>query len=418
MNRPIPLHVEACLNRSSTAKHSQIRERIFNLLTKSGENLIFKGYLDFEMDEFLVKNVRYIILCEPQEGVTTTVHVTPQSVVYIHVYQLNEEENPAMELDDSEEFVACQLSLLPSSQYEGLWNSLIYDQNIKNTLLRYVSTAMIFSERKVDPTLITWNRLVLLHGPPGTGKTSLAKGLAQKLAIRLTEKYPSGGQLIEINSHSLFSKWFSESGKLVMKLFNKIRELVEIDDSFVCVLIDEVESLAAARKMAISGNEPSDAVRVVNAVLTQLDQLKSYTNTLIITTSNITGAIDLAFVDRADIKQYVGFPSIGARYHILSSCLEELMRVRIIYDQTTFLDYHSLKLLGKCENDAMKASFKLLEISSLCEGLSGRILRKLPFLAHSNFIQQSSVDLNQFLEALQETVTQELIAQNQLKETN
>ena len=88
-------------------------------------------------------------------------------------------------------------------------------------------------------------------------------------------------------------------------------------------ILDEVESLAAARQAAVSGtevrklhvyvrpairivrNQPSDAVRVVNAVLTQLDQLRAHDNVIILTTSNITGAIDLAFVDRADIKQYV-----------------------------------------------------------------------------------------------------------------
>lgn len=82
------------------------------------------------------------------------------------------------------------------------------------------------------------------------------------------------GHLIEVNAHSLFSKWFSESGKMVMGLFAKVREILEDGDSFVCVLIDEVESLTAARQAAIGGNEPSDAVRVVNALLTQLDQLK------------------------------------------------------------------------------------------------------------------------------------------------
>ena len=75
-----------------------------------------------------------------------------------------------------------------------------------------------------------------------------------------------------------------------------------MDDSstLVCVLIDEVESLTAARSN--SSSEPSDAVRVVNALLTQLDQLKNYPNVIILTTSNVTGRIDLAFVDRADIK--------------------------------------------------------------------------------------------------------------------
>ena len=46
---------------------------------------------------------------------------------------------------------------------------------------------------------------------------------------------------------SLFSKYFSESGKLVQKMFAEIRELIDDPNAFVCVLIDEVESLAAAR---------------------------------------------------------------------------------------------------------------------------------------------------------------------------
>lgn len=47
-------------------------------------------------------------------------------------------------------------------------------------------------------------------------------------------------QLIEVNAHSLFSKWFSESGKLVASLFARIREAVEEDDTLVFVLVDEV----------------------------------------------------------------------------------------------------------------------------------------------------------------------------------
>ena len=59
-----------------------------------------------------------------------------------------------------------------------------------------------------------------------------------------------------------------------MKMFQKITEFIEEEDTLVCVLIDEVESLTAARKAAMAGTEPSDSIRVVNAVLTQLDQIK------------------------------------------------------------------------------------------------------------------------------------------------
>lgn len=149
---------------------------------------------------------------------------------------------------------------------------------------------------RVPPSVSTHEpvrRIILLHGPPGTGKTSLCRALAQKLAIRLSDRY-STGKLIEINSHSIMSKWFSESGKLVQRLFTNVLELVEDESCFVVVLIDEVESLTSARAGAMSGKEPSDAVRVVNALLTQLDKLKNKKNVLVLTTSNLSQAIGTA----------------------------------------------------------------------------------------------------------------------------
>lgn len=56
-----------------------------------------------------------------------------------------------------------------------------------------------------------------------------------------------------MNAHSLFSKWFSESGKLIGRLFAKIQEVVEDTSSLVFVLIDEVESLTAARSGRSAG---------------------------------------------------------------------------------------------------------------------------------------------------------------------
>ena len=57
-----------------------------------------------------------------------------------------------------------------------------------------------------------------------------------------------------------------------------MQETLEDADCLTFVLIDEVESLTAARKAAISGGEPSDSIRAVNALLTQLDALKRFNN--------------------------------------------------------------------------------------------------------------------------------------------
>ncbi|KAG2399210.1 Pachytene checkpoint protein [Vigna angularis] len=238
----------------------------------------------------------------------------------------------------------------------------------------------------VDPFLVSWNR------------------------------YPQS-QLIEVNAHSLFSKWFSESGKLVAKLFQKIQEMVEEESNLVFVLIDEVESLAAARKAALSGSEPSDSIRVVNALLTQMDKLKSSPNVIILTTSNITAAIDIAFVDRADIKAYVGPPTLQARYEILRSCLQELIRTGIL---TNLQDCKNVMLPNyACAKERLNApdlqedsTFMqlckhLLDTAEACEGMSGRSLRKLPFLAHAALSNPFDCNHIKFLCTMVETAKRE-----------
>ncbi|KAK3912213.1 Pachytene checkpoint protein 2-like protein [Frankliniella fusca] len=355
-------------------------------------------------NELLADHVESIHICDDNNPDSVQSVQIENFDPQIHIYKLNNEGVQVESIEsgdgDGQEVSAAHHWLLPSRDFHGLWESLIYESNIKENLLQCMETTLLFSDRNVSPFVITWNRVILLHGPPGTGKTSLSKALAQKLAIRLSKRY-SHAQLLEVNSHSLFSKWFSESGKLVMRMFSKVRELAENQDALVVILIDEVESLTQART-SHSGVEPSDAIRTVNAVLTQLDNLKQYTNVLIMATSNVTDAIDLAFVDRADIKQYIGPPPVKGIYSILASCINELKRVSIISPSGGLYSYDLVSLTDSSENSI--DSQTLLQISKDCEGLNGRTLRKLPYLAHALFIQKPSSSLKDFLEALAKTV--------------
>ncbi|KAG8572263.1 hypothetical protein GDO81_011996, partial [Engystomops pustulosus] len=347
----------------STAKTEDVTAHVIQLLYR--HNVVFGDYTWTEFDDsFLVKNVNSVAVVDTELKIKDRKPIDlGKCNICVHVFQLNEEGPSAENLEEeNEELVAANHWILPAVDFHGLWESLIYDCEIKSNLLDYVTTTLLFSDKNVDSNLIAWNRVVLLHGPPGTGKTSLCKALAQKLSIRLASRYRYG-QLIEINSHSLFSKWFSESGKLVTKMFQKIQELIDDKDALVFVLIDEVESLTAARSACRAGTEPSDAIRVVNAVLTQIDQIKRYPNVVILTTSNITEKIDLAFVDRADIKQYIGPPSPSAIFNIYISCIEELMRCQIIYPRQQLLTLRDLEMIGYVENNVSKLSLLLNDIS-------------------------------------------------------
>lgn len=288
----------------------------------------------------------------------------------------------------------------------------MFDSDIKSALLDYVQMALLLSERGVDPNRVSWNRVVFLHGPPGTGKTSLCRALAHKLAIRLKDRYQCG-QLFEVNSHSLFSKWFSESGKLVQRMFETIQSIADDPSVLVCVMIDEVESLAATRKAG--GNEPTDALRVVNALLTQIDQIKRLPNVLILTTSNVSGAIDLAFVDRADFKKYIGPPSTRALYQILLSSVEELMRVRILQSQPLLsLDvFEKTNLSFPSESNSL--SYSLYQVAQKANGLSGRILKKLPLMALIKMTPSSDgASLREFIDCLSQVVDEEISDRNKL----
>ncbi|KAL1413252.1 hypothetical protein Q8F55_001007 [Vanrija albida] len=420
---PQVVHVEVRLVDRSAVTKSIIESNVIPVLREayqwvpSATVVPEKHWGDFAI---LARNVDQIYIAEFDGDVETSA-----AEFVIHTYRASSRAvahiTGGLDEDDSDTRPsAATICELPSQAHEGLWDSLVYPDDIKQKLLTYIHSSSLFAENEVDFNVVSWNRLILLYGPPGTGKTSLCRALAQKLSIRMSEQYPRG-RLVEINSHSLFSKWFSESGKLVQKLFDDVTDLATDEGCLVVVMIDEVESLTAARAGAMTGNEPSDALRVVNALLTQLDKLKSRKNVLVMTTSNLAGSIDSAFVDRADIKQYVGLPPAPAIYWILSSCLQTLAEATLAPGAQYLLKWSDLGTRNlppaqkKREERARQASYRLRDIADRCYELelSGRFLRKVPLMAHARYLSalpSDRVRLGHWMDALSKAVEDERMA--------
>ncbi|KAF7628347.1 pachytene checkpoint component Pch2 [Aspergillus flavus] len=336
-------------------------------------------------------------------------------------------------MDSKDEDSKARVLNLPSRELDGLWESLLFDQPLKSMLLRAITRMVSYSSRKLNRWTINWNRLILLWGPPGTGKTSICRGLSQKLAIRIGKPYPQS-KLVEINAHSLGSKFFGESGKLVSKTFENIESLLEEEeDTFFCVIIDEIETLAARRERALGGNEPFDAVRAVNALLTGLDRLKTHANVVVICTSNLVTALDQAFLDRVDIKQFIPYLSNRAIYGIYKECLEELSRCGIIEGTSfdvvqvnpenpqTALQYveQATEILLLPTFDEMLLNYQMFpdavpkqlgDAALESMNLSGRTVRRLPALSLVLYSKRARCNTREAVHALRTGIMSEIQA--------
>ena len=213
-----------------------------------------------------------------------------------------------------------RLIKLPSQELGELWDSIVLDQVIKDQLIGQAIVNFTVRQ-KVPRTVLPLHGTILLVGEPGTGKTSLARGLAHEAA----EVFDSTAfRLLEVDPHALGSAMMGNTQKAVTALFGQTIAESALAGPTV-VLLDEVETLAADRgKLSLQAN-PVDVHRATDAVLVQLDMLaEEHKNLLFVATSNFPQAVDEAFTSRCDLVLEIPRPNAQACQQILTSCLTEL----------------------------------------------------------------------------------------------
>jgi len=286
--------------------------------------------------------------------------VTPQA---LEKSKLDEEKIKDISVSDSD-FLHAYRQIVPTALRElyfeipkitwndiGGYEDLIF--KLKLNVVEAIENIEKFKKVGIEPP-----RGVLLYGPPGCGKTLLAKALANE----------AKANLITIKGPEILSKWVGESEKAVREIFRKAKSSAPS-----IILLDEVDSITKTRG---SDQEPIESI--VSQLITAIDSLQPEDLVFVIGTTNRPDLIDPSLLrpGRFDLLVYVGPPNAAERERIL----------------TTFI-----------KKNFVKEGVDIHYIAERTEGYSGADLKSLVREAGLLAISRGSekIEIKDFNEALQ-----------------
>jgi proteasome-associated ATPase len=212
-----------------------------------------------------------------------------------------------MERPEVEELVLEEVPDITYAQVGGLADQI---EQIRDTVELPYLHRDLFKEYELEPP-----KGILLYGPPGCGKTLIAKAVANSLAQKVSERTGNPdvrSYFLNIKGPELLNKWVGETERQIRMIFQRAKE--KSDEGVpVIVFFDEMDSLFRTRGTGISSDVEST---IVPQLLSELDGVESLKNVVVIGASNREDLIDPAILrpGRLDVKIKINRPDpVAAR---------------------------------------------------------------------------------------------------------
>ncbi|RKE22764.1 proteasome ATPase [Streptomyces sp. TLI_171] len=297
---------EVMLNEALNVVEAMEFERIGEIVTlkevlEGGDRALVTGHTDEE---------RVVRLAEPLHGLTLrpgdALLLEPRSG---YVYEV-------VPKSEVEELVLEEVPDIDYRQIGGLGNQI---EQIRDAVELPYLHADLFKEYELRPP-----KGVLLYGPPGCGKTLIAKAVANSLAKKVAEVTgrPQGkSYFLNIKGPELLNKYVGETERQIRLVFQRAREKAS-EGTPVIVFFDEMESLFRTRGSGVSSDVENT---IVPQLLAEIDGVEGLENVIVIGASNREDMIDPAILrpGRLDVKIKIERPDAEAAKDIFSKYLKD-----------------------------------------------------------------------------------------------
>jgi proteasome-associated ATPase len=208
------------------------------------------------------------------------------------------------------------LEEVPDIDYESIGGLRNQIESIRDAVELPYLHPEIFIEHELKPP-----KGVLLYGPPGCGKTMIAKAVAASLAKKVSERTGEEGRsfFLNIKGPELLNKYVGETERHIRLVFQRAREKAS-EGTPVIVFFDEMDSLFRTRGSGVSSDVENT---IVPQLLSEIDGVEGLENVLVIGASNREDMIDPAILrpGRLDVKIKIERPDAESARDIFSKYL-------------------------------------------------------------------------------------------------